>query len=420
MSTTPLMNLVLPDVGVTAGPTWATLLNAAMNLIDSHDHSSGKGSRIPTAGLNINADLELNGFNLTEILATVFNSQAGTLGQTLTSRVYVVGNELYFNDGVGNAVKITNAGAVNVSGSNGIGGDYGGGNPAALNFVEATSTYEFYENPAGSSRGNILFGALDMNSRFSALSNSLAGNLTITSTDNTFIILVDTSAGRTITLPDPTLGKRLFIIKDKTGTSQTNAITLARFGSETIDGVAASKSLSKNFGSWYVISDGTNWWVLKDDVAVTDKTSVTVFDGSTTLGTDAVATGAFASPTLSAASFTEGTAVSRSTNDLTFPFTGKYKIVMHLPKLLTGSGSGRDVIVRVRNTTDSTTADKESTFAPTAEEDALVTMFVNVTDVVKVYQVQWISSGTATVGNTTVGGETGPRWRIVITKLKDT
>lgn len=265
MSTTPLVNLVLPDVSSTPGPTWATMLNTAFGLLDSHDHTPGKGSLIPTAGLNINADLELNGFNLTEVLAAVFNSQAGTLGPTLTNRFYVVGNEAYFNDGVGNAVKLTNAGAVNVSGSNGIGGDYGGGNPAALNFVEATSFYEFYENPAGSSRGNIKFGALDMNSRFSAQNNALAGNLTITDTDNTFIIIVDTSAGRTITLPNPASGYRMFIIKDKTGSSQTNPITLARFGAEQIDGTAASKSLSKNFGTWIVISDLTNWWVLKDD-----------------------------------------------------------------------------------------------------------------------------------------------------------
>ena len=57
---TSFLNLTLPTVTVTLGPTWATQINAAFEVIDEHDHTSGKGVQIPTAGLNINDDLDFN------------------------------------------------------------------------------------------------------------------------------------------------------------------------------------------------------------------------------------------------------------------------------------------------------------------------------------------------------------------------
>ncbi len=44
---TPYMSLVLPTPfgtpGATPGPAWATMLNAALALVDQHDHTAGKG-----------------------------------------------------------------------------------------------------------------------------------------------------------------------------------------------------------------------------------------------------------------------------------------------------------------------------------------------------------------------------------------
>ena len=45
-TTTTNMGLVLPTPGERLGPTWATDLNTALTLVDSHDHSSGKGIQI--------------------------------------------------------------------------------------------------------------------------------------------------------------------------------------------------------------------------------------------------------------------------------------------------------------------------------------------------------------------------------------
>lgn len=74
--------------------------------------------------------------------------------------------------------------------------------------------------------------------------------------------LVDTSAARTLTLPDPAATKRPIWIKDKTGSASTNPITVARFGSEEIETVAASYSLDSDLGAWTLVNDGTDWFVI--------------------------------------------------------------------------------------------------------------------------------------------------------------
>lgn len=117
-TTTPNMNLVLPDVSVTAGPQWATLLNAAYSLIDSHDHSSGKGVQITPAGLNISSDLTFGNNNATNFRTTRFtNNGSFTIGSSDRTALYALNNELYYVDGAGNNVQLTLNGAVDVSGA---------------------------------------------------------------------------------------------------------------------------------------------------------------------------------------------------------------------------------------------------------------------------------------------------------------
>lgn len=117
-TTTPNMNLVLPDVSITAGPQWATLLNAAYALIDSHDHSSGKGALVTPAGLNISSDLTFAQNNATN-LRTVRLFPNGSFSPVSTDKtcLYANGGELYYIDAAGNNVQLTLNGSVDVSGS---------------------------------------------------------------------------------------------------------------------------------------------------------------------------------------------------------------------------------------------------------------------------------------------------------------
>lgn len=110
---TPNMGLTLPTVGVTAGPQYATDINNALTIIDSHDHTPGSGTAIPSTGLNINADLNFQGNNATVLRSTRFNAQASVIAEaTDLNCLSVSGVDLYYNDGNGNQIRITQSGGV--------------------------------------------------------------------------------------------------------------------------------------------------------------------------------------------------------------------------------------------------------------------------------------------------------------------
>lgn len=90
---------------------------------------------------------------------------------------------------------------------------------------------------------------------------TITANLTIDTTTTDYFILCNQSGAITITLPTPVNG-RVLVIKDISGTANTNNITLARHASEKIEGLAASKLLQTNFGSWTFTTDGTDWWMV--------------------------------------------------------------------------------------------------------------------------------------------------------------
>lgn len=110
---TPNMGLTLPTVGVTAGPQYATDINNALTIVDSHDHTPGSGSAIPSTGLNINADLSFQGNNATVLRSTRFSAQPSVINAaTDLNCLSVSGVDLYYNDGNGNQIRITQSGGV--------------------------------------------------------------------------------------------------------------------------------------------------------------------------------------------------------------------------------------------------------------------------------------------------------------------
>ena len=82
-----------------------------------------------------------------------------------------------------------------------------------------------------------------------------------TITGDDAIIGVDTSsAAVTVTLASALVAAgRVVIVHDEGGAAGTNAVTIATEGSETIDG-SASASISANYGTTRLYSDGTNWF----------------------------------------------------------------------------------------------------------------------------------------------------------------
>lgn len=72
--------------------------------------------------------------------------------------------------------------------------------------------------------------------------------------------LVDTGTTVTVTLPSAALNAEI-TIKDSTGEANDQNITINTPGAETIDG-AASLTISSNYESVRLVSDGSNWFIL--------------------------------------------------------------------------------------------------------------------------------------------------------------
>ena len=120
---TNITGITKSDIGVTVGPDWAANLNGSLDAVDDHDHTTGKGSKVTPAAMDINADVNVNGKNLNEIRTTAFNDI--TDDTTADIRVvYVKSGNLYYRNSTGQEVQITtgtsvNAGAGSISGMSG-------------------------------------------------------------------------------------------------------------------------------------------------------------------------------------------------------------------------------------------------------------------------------------------------------------
>lgn len=218
MAITTNLSLNLPTVSVTLGPTWANQVNAAFEVIDAHDHTSGKGAQVPTAGLNINADLDFSSYRATTLMSTQFTSQASTLtGATNANSVYVSSGDLYFTNSAGSAIQLTSGGSI----------------------VSSPGNAQIFEYQGVSS------------------------DLIINSSDTFVYLAVDTTTTRNITLPaaSAVTAGRIYVVKDVSGQSLDNNITLTAAGADNIDG-ASTQTLNSEYGSWTIVGDGSsNWYI---------------------------------------------------------------------------------------------------------------------------------------------------------------
>lgn len=178
------MLLPLPIVGQEAGPQFATDINNSLTIVDQHNHTSGSGVQIPPSGLNINTDLSFNGNNLTNARSTRFSSQSSPLALTTDLNcTYVSGVDLYYNDGNGNHVRITQSGAV--AGSPGSISNLT--SPASASFNNITETFVWQS--AANTSANMDFASM-------TLRNLTAGSFGYTINPPTL------SSNITVTLPN--------------------------------------------------------------------------------------------------------------------------------------------------------------------------------------------------------------------------
>lgn len=159
MTVLPSMGLTLPTRGPSGAGLWGDTDDANLALIDTHNHAFGQGDRVPTAGVNINADLPFGAlWAPTQLHRVQFSAIAGaalTGGQRLSLFVSdgtggLVANELYYLTNLGASIRFTNGSALNVGTFSGtIGGDYGSVG-AQLNYTDSSKTYDFKESTVDS------------------------------------------------------------------------------------------------------------------------------------------------------------------------------------------------------------------------------------------------------------------------------
>ena len=207
---TPNMSLVVPIVSVAPGPDWASDLNASLTILDQHSHQPGSGVQINPTAIDINANLPFNNNNATLLRTSRFFNQTAILSlPTDLGCLYEAVNELYYNDGVGNVVKITNMGSV-VGSAGTITGLPSGTASAA--YVAGSGTFVFQQ--ATSTAANIDAGSLVL--RYPGSYPSPAGN--------GIVIRVPSSISSlySFTLPAlPTLGSNAFIVTSTVGVMST-------------------------------------------------------------------------------------------------------------------------------------------------------------------------------------------------------
>lgn len=177
----PNMALPIPVAGVQTGPDYALNEEACFTLIDGHDHSAGKGVQITPSGLNINSDLTFLSNNAISLRSSRYVSQSVVLsGPSDLLCVYSVGADLYFNDGVGNNVRITQGGAV--AGSPGSIANLT--SPASASYVSGSKTFVWQSDantPANMDNASVILRNLVANSFGLTLSppNAMASDTTI-------------------------------------------------------------------------------------------------------------------------------------------------------------------------------------------------------------------------------------------------
>jgi hypothetical protein len=177
----PNMNLPVPVTGVDPGPDYANNVNNSLNLVDAHDHSPGKGVLVTPAGLNINVDLTMNNNNLISSRALRLQTQPSTPSNPSDlQEMYSKGGDLYYIDGVGNNVRITQSGGI--AGS--PGSISGLVPPASATYVSGTSTFVWQSGvnlAANLDGGSLILRNLTVSSPGLTLSPpTLSSNYTIT------------------------------------------------------------------------------------------------------------------------------------------------------------------------------------------------------------------------------------------------
>lgn len=254
--TTPNMNLTLPVVSQTPGPTWASEINDDLSIIDAHNHA-GSGALVPVAGLDINADLSLDTHALTDVTKAVFLNQSPI---TTLNALYARSGNLYWTDGSGNQIQLTLSGAVNVGSAGSISGMFGN---CAVVYSSGLLSYVFYDalgakaslvcdsisldqtvlNPSGAV-SLTLPGSVPAGDSFVVATSTGATSANVSLVSQTGYITKTMQAAANIEIQSP---QTSLTASTSSFTDITNPITITTSGRPVFIGVMGGSSLGSGF-----------------------------------------------------------------------------------------------------------------------------------------------------------------------------
>ena len=358
MPQTPKMNLDLPTPAVSEGPEWANSVNEAFEVIDSHDHSSGSGQQVTPAGISINAPLEFNSQNVTELGKAQYTAQQSVLTGAghIRSTWFGPDGEAYITDGAGNAVQLTLGGFVtSATASGNITGV--AGTQAEIRYTNATSQFALLSNGGTNTAAHLDVAQVKLRTTTPgdsvyltlARSPSQAGNYTLTlpqalpgatsvvqlgaagqlTASNALGVLTASSLSTT---GDVAVGGNLTVVGTSVSTIAADSLTVTGFvtvgttlsvtGASTLAGVTAGAISATTLNSSGATTVGTNLSVAGTSSltgALTVAGLITANGGVTTGAGDAVSVGGNLSVT-GTSTFT-GTVTAGTLNVTTFGAT---------------------------------------------------------------------------------------------------
>jgi hypothetical protein len=148
-----------------------------------------------------------------------------------------------------------------------------GSSPTALRFDAGSSSGTLAERMRITSGGNLLINTttnngarLQVNGNISTAITTVTGNTTLDATHST--VLVNNTGSVTITLPAAS-GKTGWIYTIKKVSAASNDVIIDPNGSELLDGSSTSKTLTLQWSSITIQSNGTSWFILSSHAAAT-------------------------------------------------------------------------------------------------------------------------------------------------------
>lgn len=272
------MSLPIPGVGTEPGPNYAFDVNSALTIIDAHDHTPGNGVQITPSGLNINTVLTFSNNFATNLAGVTFFAQGST---PANGTIYESGVDLYYVDGVGNNVRITQSGSV--AGAPGSISNLAA--PASASYVSGSSTFVWQSNTniaANMDFGAAVFRNLSPNSTFGITVQAPAGlasnySVTLPALPAATSLMTLSSTGALSTLINGSLNQVL--ISTGTGTPPTYQTLPGNAG--PLKAITAQKFITTPTQSGWLFTISTTTTVAAGDTYTNNANTFTVLKALT-------------------------------------------------------------------------------------------------------------------------------------------